>query len=68
MAFPFRAWPITSQGATDVEREAGEIEWEENQPFGASKMIRFSTGVKVCLSLLFPVFTHIFPKYQFDVG
>lgn len=30
------------------ERQAGEIEWEENQPFGASKMIRFSTGVKVC--------------------
>lgn len=50
MAFPFRAWPITSQGATDVEHQAGEIEWEENQPFGASKMIRFSTGVKVCMS------------------
>lgn len=70
MAYPVGAWPITSQGATDVERQAGEIEREENQPFGASKMIRFSAGVKVCAASESPssCSPSMSPIYGFDVG
>lgn len=48
-----------------MERPAGEIERVENQPFGASEMIRFSTGVKVCAvspSLCFPSMSPIFSQ------